>query len=718
MTVAAQTPVNSSDGNGVTTVFPYSFKILRALDLEVRVDDVPLSLGVHYTVSGAGNNGGGNVTMLTPPAVNAKVVRRRNMSFVRETDFQYQGNLPAAVLNPDLDRPVLMIQQVAEMVDRSLTGAPGASWPSLPPSLALLDRVLVFDATTGFPIPSPYTSTQVASAIAAAYSAGASTADAVMYVQSGANVATRSVQARLRDRLYVRDFAGVDPTGVTDSTAGVRAAVVELHQRGGGILDFSGTTLKLATTGGLGSLFQFLNLNGVLILGYGCKLIVDTTRVPTNSEGTIFLLDGCSNVTIDGFETDGPVVDITQTTVKGYEFVRCINGCRNINMPSNKVKNLLAGFIASKLAADADTKRTRNVHIGNLDVEHCWYGVNLQHSGDNCQIENLRTDTIHRSLFIYGLKNLHANVRAKDSYSWDVNLSSFAGSTLEHIRINYLQGTDTQNAGDSDRVMFIAADAVAGTWRDIHVNVDITYAPTGNTGASAVRFSKLDNGGSFDTTNRGHTYEDIRISGRVKGVPHYPDGGPVSLDNQCSWGENFRNITLDGFSAPDHTQRCWWPQNGFTTAPGLTLRNTRLAGPLYLQPTGVTAPYKVPVRMENSSCSNAWTFDSSVPPVQMFYAAGDTTIPVGYSGKALSNRGASGVKTDTLPTAQPGMEYFCVREAAFEYRIDPDPFDNFRASSAGKYLSMNANGNAVQLKCVVPGVWEIASVYGATTFEP
>lgn len=121
MTVSAQTPINRSTGNGVTTVFPYDFKILAAADIQVTVDGVAKTLNVDYTVSGVGNEAGGNVTMTVAPANLTSVVRRRNMGLVRTTDYQDQGELPAATLDADIDATVLMIQQVDEQIGRALT---------------------------------------------------------------------------------------------------------------------------------------------------------------------------------------------------------------------------------------------------------------------------------------------------------------------------------------------------------------------------------------------------------------------------------------------------------------------------------------------------------------------------------------------------------------------------------------------------------------------
>lgn len=120
MTVSSQTPINRSTGNGVTTVFPYTFKIISSADMEVSVDGVVKTLTVDYTLSGVGDDAGGNVTMLAAPATSTSVVRRRNMALTRNTDYQDQGELPASTLDSDLDSAVLMIQQVDEKTDRAM----------------------------------------------------------------------------------------------------------------------------------------------------------------------------------------------------------------------------------------------------------------------------------------------------------------------------------------------------------------------------------------------------------------------------------------------------------------------------------------------------------------------------------------------------------------------------------------------------------------------
>ncbi|MBP8183746.1 MAG: hypothetical protein KAX88_06565, partial [Rhodoferax sp.] len=131
MTVSAQTPIKRSTANGVTTVFPYDFKILAAADLEVSLDGVVKTLTTDYTLSGVGDDAGGNVTMLSAPANGAIVVRRRNMAYTREVDYQDQGELPTDTLDDDQDAPILMIQQVAEGLSRAVSLPPESSGVSL-----------------------------------------------------------------------------------------------------------------------------------------------------------------------------------------------------------------------------------------------------------------------------------------------------------------------------------------------------------------------------------------------------------------------------------------------------------------------------------------------------------------------------------------------------------------------------------------------------------
>lgn len=212
MTVSAQTPINRSTGNGVTTVFPYDFKILAAADIQVTVDGVSKTLNVDYTVSGVGNESGGNVTMTVAPANLTSVVRRRNMALVRTTDYQDQGELPAATLDADIDAAVLMIQQVDEQIGRALTLPAGVAGVSaeLPEPVAFTLLGWNDDGTAIENYPP--------------LSAGGSDAALVTYEPAGAGAVAMSVRTKLRESVSVKDFGAVGD-GVADDTADIQLAL-------------------------------------------------------------------------------------------------------------------------------------------------------------------------------------------------------------------------------------------------------------------------------------------------------------------------------------------------------------------------------------------------------------------------------------------------------------------------------------------------------------
>lgn len=120
MAVTEQTSRNVSTAAPGATVFPYNFKIFDKHELLVMVDGVIKAVDVDFTVTGAGQDGGGTITFLAPMAGGETVMRRRNMKFERLTDYQNLGDLRSPTLNNDQDAPVMMIQQLDDAVGRAL----------------------------------------------------------------------------------------------------------------------------------------------------------------------------------------------------------------------------------------------------------------------------------------------------------------------------------------------------------------------------------------------------------------------------------------------------------------------------------------------------------------------------------------------------------------------------------------------------------------------
>ncbi|WP_431621938.1 phage tail fiber protein, partial [Enterobacter asburiae] len=109
MSVPNQTPYIIYNANGLTTVFPFEFYIINAGDIQVTINGAPVTSG--YTVSGAGNVGGGDIIFLTPPVAGSVVMLERVVPTYRLTDYQDNGDLLADTVNKDFDRLWMAIQR-------------------------------------------------------------------------------------------------------------------------------------------------------------------------------------------------------------------------------------------------------------------------------------------------------------------------------------------------------------------------------------------------------------------------------------------------------------------------------------------------------------------------------------------------------------------------------------------------------------------------------
>ena len=118
MTVSVQQPFTASVASGATTVFPYGFKVAHADDLSVSLDGVLQTTG--YSVTGVGDDAGGDVIFDVAPASAVKVLRYLDPVLNRQTDYQQFGDWAASVVNNDFDRLWLAIQAVAQNTSRSL----------------------------------------------------------------------------------------------------------------------------------------------------------------------------------------------------------------------------------------------------------------------------------------------------------------------------------------------------------------------------------------------------------------------------------------------------------------------------------------------------------------------------------------------------------------------------------------------------------------------
>lgn len=112
--------VNRTIANGVTTVFPYTWKIYDKSEIEVLSNLTVLTVDVDFTVDGIGSDSGGNVTISSAPANGTIITRLRKQPTTQASNYQSEA-FPPERIEKDFDKLAMRLQQVKEMLRRCLS---------------------------------------------------------------------------------------------------------------------------------------------------------------------------------------------------------------------------------------------------------------------------------------------------------------------------------------------------------------------------------------------------------------------------------------------------------------------------------------------------------------------------------------------------------------------------------------------------------------------
>lgn len=343
MSVTDQTPRNVSTAAPGATVFPYQFKVISKFDLLVEVDGVAKAVDVDFTVSNVGADAGGDITFTVPMVGGETVMRKRDMEFTRSTDYQNLGDLRSGTLNLDQDAPILMLQQLRDLLSRALV-LPNSS-TGVDTQLDNIDPLQPIrlnaagTAFEGFNL-TPYD--------------GVAGSDLIGFQQSGLGMVLRTLQAKNRDIVHAND-RGLLGDGVTDETAGLQAL---LNAAAGKVLMLGyNRTYAIATATGL-----TIPPNTTLIAnGSKFKRLTARSGTVTDADYNIIVSSDCD---IDRLEVEavGGISDVGGVVISG-DRVRI--GEIKVNAGSAGSGGL--GSLWNAVRVGTNSGKSYDVHIGRIE---------------------------------------------------------------------------------------------------------------------------------------------------------------------------------------------------------------------------------------------------------------------------------------------------------------------------------------------------------------
>ena len=143
--------------NGATTNFAFSFKMFDAADLVVTLTDssgveTTLTLTTHYTVSLNGDQNaspGGSITTVATYASGNTITITSDVDATQPTDLTSAGAWYPDTVEDALDRAVILIQQMEEVLRRTLIGpvSDASAIGALPSATARADMYLGFNSS-------------------------------------------------------------------------------------------------------------------------------------------------------------------------------------------------------------------------------------------------------------------------------------------------------------------------------------------------------------------------------------------------------------------------------------------------------------------------------------------------------------------------------------------------------------------------------------------
>lgn len=245
------------------TVFPYPFPITQDSDLIAVVNGVTLNTDSGYTLSGQGNDTGGNLTFTLGQTAGVIVTLFRDIPIQRVTQIGQNSGFSSTAFNAEYNNIYLILQQLETSIGQCLQ-VPNTNNPApvtvLTPS-AYANKYLSFDAF-GNPQPTVLTSSGTLTA-------------AIIYGLTGPQTPAELVLGvvptfeQFPEGTILR--YGADASGTSDSTVALQTACNVVAQVGSGTVTpgYPAVALKIASAWTCDTNKVGIDFQGVLITTTG-----------------------------------------------------------------------------------------------------------------------------------------------------------------------------------------------------------------------------------------------------------------------------------------------------------------------------------------------------------------------------------------------------------------------------------------------------------------
>lgn len=218
--MAVETTATSASftGTGVSSTYAPGFYVNSSDQVVVTVDGVVQTLGDDYVVNNVGASTGCDIVGTF--TLGAAIYVERVTPITQLVDTQNNETILEDVLDAEFDKLTMIAQELGGKVARALLVPKGEAGHTLATAAVRANQFLVFD-NNGDLISSSGTGADAGLRGDLAASSGAGL---VSWINTAAGALARTVQARLRDYVSVKDFGAVGDDVANDTAAFVSAA--------------------------------------------------------------------------------------------------------------------------------------------------------------------------------------------------------------------------------------------------------------------------------------------------------------------------------------------------------------------------------------------------------------------------------------------------------------------------------------------------------------